>query len=288
MNQPDDVDHDVYQDPPFRAEESSERWDLPQKPDPYRADGGLVDSPTDLAVHSPAPRVLELRGVARTYPGPPPVTALRPTQLTVRAGEHVAIIGPSGSGKSTLLNLLGLLDRPTEGRLLVDGIDTATLNERDRTALRGRRIGFVFQAFHLMPHRTTVENVMLAQLYTDRRRKAERRADSVNALITVGLGHRLTALPSTLSGGERQRVAIARALVNRPALLLADEPTGNLDSQTADIVLDLLEGLVRDGLTLLVITHDPAVAARAQRTVAIRDGYLTDQTALTRSASHAK
>lgn len=234
--------------------------------------------------------VLELRGVARTYPGPPPVFALRPTDLTVRAGEHVAIIGPSGSGKSTLLNLLGLLDRPTAGRLLLDGIDTATLNERDRTALRGRRIGFVFQAFHLMPHRTTVENVMLAQLYTDRGRKSERRAEAVRALARVGLGHRLSALPSTLSGGERQRVAIARALVNRPALLLADEPTGNLDSQTAAKVLDLLAELVADGLTLLVITHDPAVAERAHRTVAIHDGKLTEQQvskALEASASSA-
>lgn len=225
--------------------------------------------------------VLELRGLARTYPGPPPVVALRPADLSVRAGEHLAIIGPSGSGKSTLLNLLGLLDRPTGGRLLLDGIDTATLNERDRTAVRGRRIGFVFQAFHLMPHRTTVENVMLAQLYTDRRRKAERRADAIKVLTKVGLGHRLGALPSTLSGGERQRVAIARALVNRPALLLADEPTGNLDSHTAASVLDLLAELVADGLTLLVITHDPAVAARAPRTVTIRDGELTEQFAAT-------
>ncbi|MEY9855938.1 putative ABC transport system ATP-binding protein [Catenulispora sp. GAS73] len=205
------------------------------------------------------------------------MAALAPTDLTVHAGEHVAIIGPSGSGKSTLLNLLGLLDRPTGGRLFLDGTDTATLNERDRTALRGRRIGFVFQAFHLMPHRSTVENVMLAQLYTDRRRKVERRADAVKALTKVGLGHRMSALPSTLSGGERQRVAIARALVNRPALLLADEPTGNLDSQTATKVLDLLAELVADGLTLLVITHDPTVAERAHRTVAIHDGRLTEQ-----------
>ncbi|MFD0637283.1 ABC transporter ATP-binding protein [Catenulispora yoronensis] len=223
------------------------------------------------------PPLLELRRLARTYPGPPPIAALRPTDLTVRVGEHVAIIGPSGSGKSTLLNLLGLLDRPTGGQLLLDGFDTATLNERDRTALRGRRIGFVFQAFHLMPHRTAVENVMLAQLYTDRRRRAERRADAVSALTIVGLEHRLGALPSILSGGERQRVAIARALVNKPALLLADEPTGNLDSRTAKQVLDLLEELVAGGVTLMVITHDPAVAERAQRTVMIQDGELTEQ-----------
>jgi putative ABC transport system ATP-binding protein len=192
------------------------------------------------------------------------------------AGEHVAIVGPSGSGKSTLLNLCGLLDRPTSGVFRIDGVDTAAMNDRERTALRGRRIGFVFQSFHLMPYRSTIENVMLAQLYVDRRGKSQRRADAVKALIRVGLGHRLQATPATLSGGERQRVAIARALVNNPALLLADEPTGNLDSQTAGAVLDLLDGLVLDGLTLLVITHDPTVAARAGRQVTIRDGRLTE------------
>ncbi|MEY9927706.1 putative ABC transport system ATP-binding protein [Catenulispora sp. GP43] len=224
-----------------------------------------------------SPPVLDLRGVARTYPGPPPVVALRPTTLQVVGGEHVAIIGPSGSGKSTLMNVLGLLDRPTSGEYLLNGIDVARLPERDRTAIRGRRIGFVFQAFHLMPHRTAVENVMLAQLYTDRRSKAERRADAVSALRKVGLGHRLAALPSTLSGGERQRVAIARALVKQPTLLLADEPTGNLDSATAEAVLNLLDELVTGGLTLLVITHDPLVAARACRVLAIHDGLVSEQ-----------
>ncbi|WP_425558554.1 ABC transporter ATP-binding protein [Catenulispora subtropica] len=221
--------------------------------------------------------VLELRGLTRTYHGPPPVQALRSADLTVEEGEYVAIIGPSGSGKSTLLNLLGLLDRPTEGRLFLDGLDTTVLSERDRTALRGRRIGFVFQAFHLLPHRTAVENVMMAQLYTDRRRRNERRDDAVAALQAVELGHRLAALPSTLSGGERQRVAIARALVNKPRLVLADEPTGNLDTVTAAKVLDLLDELVASGLTLMVITHDPTVAARAHRTVTIRDGDLTEE-----------
>lgn len=230
----------------------------------------------DEEAQDPLNPVMRLRGIARTYPGPPPVEALRPVDLTVYAGEHVAIVGPSGSGKSTLMNLIGLLDRPTSGTYMLDGIDTAVLSERDRTALRGRRLGFVFQAFHLLPHRTCVENVMLAQLYNDRRRKAERRLDAIRALLKVGLGHRLEALPSTLSGGERQRVAIARALVNRPSLLLADEPTGNLDSGTAQAVLDLLEGLVAEGLTLLIITHDPQVAARAKRTVHIADGVLTE------------
>ncbi|NUR28998.1 MAG: ABC transporter ATP-binding protein [Catenulispora sp.] len=228
--------------------------------------------------------VLQLRGVSRTYPGPPPVEALRPVDLTVHAGEHVAIVGPSGSGKSTLMNLLGLLDRPTGGTYLLDGIDTSALSEKDRTGLRGRRIGFIFQSFHLMPYRTCVENVMLAQLYTDRRPRARRRGDAVEALQKVGLGHRLNAVPTTLSGGERQRVAIARALVNRPSLLLADEPTGNLDSATAAAVLALLEDLVRDGITLLIITHDPAVAARAKRHVRIADGRLSERSAVVADA----
>nr|WP_307856391.1 ABC transporter ATP-binding protein [Catenulispora pinistramenti] len=214
--------------------------------------------------------------MARTYQGPSPVTALHPVELRIGVGEHVAIIGPSGSGKSTLMNLIGLLDRPTAGTYLMDGVDTSQISERDRTALRGHRIGFVFQAFHLMPHRSCVENVMLAQLYTSRRPKATRRANAIEALVQVGLGHRLEAHPGTLSGGERQRVAIARAIVNRPKLLLADEPTGNLDSSMAHSVLDILDNLIADGLTLLVITHDATVAARARRTVRIADGRLTE------------
>lgn len=218
--------------------------------------------------------VIELRGVARVYPGPPAVTALHPIDLCVLTGEHVAVVGPSGSGKSTLMNLIGMLDRPSAGTYLLDGVDASQMSERERTALRGRRIGFVFQAFHLLPHRTCVENVMLAQLYTDRRPRGERQADAVEALRQVGLGHRLAAEPGTLSGGERQRVAIARAVVNRPTLLLADEPTGNLDSTMAHTVLDVLESLIADGLTLMVITHDPSVAARAGRTIHIADGRL--------------
>jgi putative ABC transport system ATP-binding protein len=217
--------------------------------------------------------VIELSGVARSFPGPPPVHALHPADLTVAGGDYLAVVGPSGSGKSTLLNLIGLLDRPTRGRYALDGIDVAALAERDRTALRGGRIGFVFQAFHLLPHRTATENVMLAQLYQAIPR-ARCRADALDALDQVGLSHRRDALPSTMSGGERQRVAIARALVNRPSLLLCDEPTGNLDSTTATTVLDLLDGLCRAGMTLVVITHDPNVAARAGRVVAIRDGRL--------------
>jgi putative ABC transport system ATP-binding protein len=220
--------------------------------------------------------VIELRGLARTYPGPPPVPALRPADLVIEAGDYVAVTGPSGSGKSTLLHLLGLLDVPTEGSYRLDGLDTSTLSDRDRSALRGRRIGFVFQAFHLLPYRTALENVLLAELYNQTPRGARVQA-AVDALDAVGLGHRLEALPTTLSGGECQRVAIARALVNRPSLLLCDEPTGNLDSRNAATLMELLDQLNSGGLTIVIITHDAAVAGHARRTVAISDGVLTER-----------
>ncbi|MEV0413682.1 ABC transporter ATP-binding protein [Streptomyces sp. NPDC050448] len=219
--------------------------------------------------------VIEFRSVALTYPGPPPVPALLPCDLTVRRGEYVTIVGPSGSGKSTFLNIAGLLDTPTSGTYLLDGIDTTSIKDKERTALRGSRIGFVFQAFHLLAHRSAWENVELAMIY-QRVRRSQRRARAQAALVRVGLAHRLEALPTRLSGGERQRVAIARALVTEPSLLLCDEPTGNLDSATAESVLELLDQLHRDGATIVAITHDPQVAARGQRTVSIRDGLLTD------------
>ena len=222
----------------------------------------------------PAP-VIELRGLARTYPGPPPVPALRPADLVIDEGDYVAVTGPSGSGKSTLLHLLGLLDSPTRGSYLLDGLDTSALGDRDRSALRGSRIGFVFQAFHLLPYRTALENVLLAQLYNQTPR-AGRVPAAVEALDAVRLGHRLDALPTTLSGGECQRVAIARALVNRPSLLLCDEPTGNLDSQNAAALMDLLDQLNAAGFTIVVITHDASVAAHAARTMAISDGVLSE------------
>jgi putative ABC transport system ATP-binding protein len=224
--------------------------------------------------HDRVPPVLELTAVARVYPGPSPVHALRPTDLIVHSGEFVAITGPSGSGKSTLLNLLGLLDRPDAGTLRLDGLDTGRLAERDRTALRGRRIGFVFQAFHLLPYRTTTENVAVAQVYSGVRR-SERERVAREALAVVGLAHRLDALPTTLSGGERQRVAIARALINSPSLILCDEPTGNLDSGTSRTVLDLLDTVNANGATIVMITHDQDVAARARRILRIQDGRLT-------------
>jgi len=220
--------------------------------------------------------VIELRGVARTYPGPPPVPALRPADLVINGADYVAVTGPSGSGKSTLLHVLGLLDAPTAGTYLLDGLDTSALGDRHRSALRGSRIGFVFQAFHLLPYRTALENVLLAELYNQTPR-AQRLDRAVEALRGVGLGHRLDALPTTLSGGECQRVAIARALVNRPSLLLCDEPTGNLDSRNAATVLELLDELNAAGFTIVVITHDANVASHARRAIAISDGMLSER-----------
>ncbi|WP_406421066.1 ABC transporter ATP-binding protein [Streptomyces sp. NBC_00873] len=221
---------------------------------------------------SPA-AVIDFRGVGLTYPGPPPVPALRPAELVIERGEYVTVTGPSGSGKSTFLNIAGLIDAPTSGRYLLDGIDTSGLSDTERAGLRGRRIGFVFQSFHLLPHRSALDNVVLAMVYNGVPRR-ERPGRARDALQRVGLGHRMAALPTRLSGGERQRVAIARALVARPSLLLCDEPTGNLDTATADSVLGLLDDLHKDGMTIVVITHDPSVAARGVRTLAIRDGRL--------------
>ena len=219
--------------------------------------------------------LIRLEQVALTYPGPPPVPALAPTDLTVHPGEYVTVVGRSGSGKSTLLNILGLIDRPTAGSYLFGGVDTATMSQARRTSLRARRIGLVFQAFHLLSHRTAEENVALGLLYRGVPR-GERQQAAREALARVGLGDRTRALPIELSGGERQRVAIARALVGRPALLLCDEPTGNLDSTTAEGVLDLITELHDAGLTVVMITHDRAIAERAQRLVSITDGILTE------------
>ncbi|MFE0774514.1 ABC transporter ATP-binding protein [Streptomyces sp. NPDC058861] len=223
--------------------------------------------------HTPA--VIEFREVSMTYGGPPPVQALQPCDLTITKGEYVVIVGPSGSGKSTLLNIAGLLDTPTEGTYLLDGIDTQKITEAQRAALRSKRIGFVFQSFHLLPHRSAQDNVELAMLYqrVDRRTRRNRAA---TVLDRVGLGHRSHALPTHLSGGERQRVAIARALAAEPSLLLCDEPTGNLDSATTTAILDLLDDLHHEGMTIAVITHDANVAARGERTITIRDGHLTE------------
>jgi len=203
------------------------------------------------------------------------VHALRRIDLQISVGDYLAIMGPSGSGKSTMLNLAGLIDRPTSGSLHLDGIDVSHLTETRRTAIRAHRIGIVFQAFYLLPHRTALENVALAQIYRGVPRR-ERRAAAVRALCLVGLTSRVHALPSTMSGGEQQRVAIARALVNQPSLLLFDEPTGNLDSHMATEVLNVLDRLHAAGFTIVLITHDAAVAQRAQRRLTIQDGILTN------------
>jgi ABC-type lipoprotein export system ATPase subunit len=232
----------------------------------------LVASDTDAAATTP---VVQLRGVTRVFPTEPPVHALRGVDLTVMPGDHLAIVGASGSGKSTLLNVLGLLDRPTRGTYHLDGIDTAGLSDRQRAGVRGRRIGFVFQSFHLLSHRPVEENVMLAELYRGEPRSG-RLDRAVDALERVGLGHRMGFLPTRLSGGERQRVAIARALVGRPSLLLCDEPTGNLDSGNTLSVLALFDQLRDQGLTIVVITHDNDVAAHARRHFRMVDGRLTE------------
>ncbi|CRK60643.1 Methionine ABC transporter ATP-binding protein [Alloactinosynnema sp. L-07] len=218
--------------------------------------------------------VIELRGVARSYSGPPVVEALRPHDLRVAHGEYVAMTGPSGSGKSTWLNVVGLLDRPTSGEYLVNGIPTTSLPDIRRTALRAAHIGFVFQSFHVLPNRTAVENVMLGGLYQGKRR-SDRRATALATLDRVGLSGRADAAGGVLSGGELQRVAVARALVSDPSLLLCDEPTGNLDGESSARIVELLEEVNRDGQTVVVITHDRDLAARARRTIRVRDGMVT-------------
>jgi len=216
--------------------------------------------------------LIQLTDVVRSY-GSPPVTALAGVSLTIEEAEFVAIVGASGSGKSTLLNLIGTLDRPTAGSIRIGGLDTGTLSDAELSALRSRRIGFVFQQFHLRDGVTALENVADGLLYTGTPR-AERRERARTALERVGLSHRLTHLPHQLSGGERQRVAIARAVIGNPPLLLADEPTGNLDSGSGESIVDLLHSLHTLGTSIIVITHDVALAARLPRRVAIRDGVV--------------
>lgn len=219
--------------------------------------------------------LIELRDVTRSFPGPPEVQALKGASLRIDAGEYVSIIGPSGSGKSTMLNILGLLDRPSVGEYRIDGRLTGALSEDERAAVRAHRIGFVFQSFHLLARRTVLDNVLMPMLYSGvPRHEREPRAREV--LDRVGLAHRVGFHPATLSGGERQRVAVARAVVSRPSLVLADEPTGNLDGNTTGGVLDLFDELNADGQTLVVITHDPKVAARADRRIRIADGRLQE------------
>jgi putative ABC transport system ATP-binding protein len=215
--------------------------------------------------------MIELQGIGRTYrrPGGEPVVALRDVSLRIERGDFVAIVGTSGSGKSTLMNVLGLLDRPDSGRYLLDGEDVAGLDVDRQARVRNRRIGFVFQAFHLLPRTTALENVELPLLYSDR---AEIAGLGRRALEQVGLADRIDHKTSELSGGQQQRVAIARALVNEPDLLLADEPTGNLDTKSAAEVLAVFESLNRAGRTIVLVTHDPNVAAHCARVTHIEEG----------------
>ena len=218
--------------------------------------------------------MIRLRGICRTYQvGDQPVRALVEVDEEIRQGEHVAIMGPSGSGKSTLLNIIGCLDRPTAGSYQLGGREVASLDESELTRVRRNEIGFVFQFFHLIPRLTAAENVELPMVFAGVTRR-ERRLRVAKAIAAVGLEARARHLPEQLSGGERQRVAMARATVMRPRLLLADEPTGNLDSKSGQAVLEMLDELNDDGLTLLVVTHDPKVAQRAERILFLVDGRI--------------
>jgi len=214
-------------------------------------------------------KVIELKGVTREYAGHGSVVkALDGASFDIHAGEWVAITGPSGSGKSTLVNLLGCLDRPTSGELKIDGVDVASMSAKELDRFRADKIGFIFQQFHLIPYLSAVENVMLAQYFHSMTDETEAR----EALEKVGLGARVSHLPSELSGGEQQRVCIARALINNPPILLADEPTGNLDAANQKIVANLLGELHRYGHTIVMVTHDPEMAALAQRKIALSHG----------------
>jgi putative ABC transport system ATP-binding protein len=229
--------------------------------------------------------IIRLEGITKEYPmGAETVRALQGVDLEIGANELVAVMGPSGSGKSTLMNILGCLDVPTSGRYWLDGRDVAGLSQSELARVRGRRIGFVFQTFELLPRQTALRNVEMPLTYSG---GPDRRGRAAEALGRVGLADRMSHRPNQMSGGQRQRVAIARALVQRPALLLADEPTGNLDSQTGDEILALFADLHREGQTIVIVTHEPEVAARCHRVVRVRDGRVESDKTRESSANFA-
>ncbi len=236
-----------------------------------RAAGGEGSDPP--AREEPAP-ALELRQVSKLYPGTPPVTALDGVSVQIFHGEMVAVVGPSGSGKSTMLHIMGTLDAPTSGAVLIEGVDTSSLDDDALAAIRGRRVGFVFQRFFLLPGTSALDNVANGLLYTGTLRP-QRREAAAAALERVGLGARALHRPNELSGGEMQRVALARALVHQPAFILADEPTGNLDSAGSKAIIDLLVSLHDEGRTIIVITHNEEISAAIPRRVQMLDGRLT-------------
>ena len=220
--------------------------------------------------------MIELRGIVKKYVlGEETVLALAGVDLFIGRNEYVALIGPSGSGKSTLMNIIGCLDSPSAGQYILNGRDTSSLRDDELAVVRNRELGFIFQSFHLLPRQTALQNVMQPLVYR-RMPPAERRERAAHALEKVGLGDRLDHRPNQLSGGQRQRVAVARALVGEPSLLLADEPTGNLDSRTSLEIMALFDALHSQGQTVVVVTHEPDIAAHCQRTIRVRDGLVVE------------
>ncbi len=246
---------------------------------PHPPDHPSAVATNDNAVDAQVVPVIEVDNVSKSYPGEPPVQALREVNLAIGQGELVGIVGPSGSGKTTLLQLMGTLDRPTGGLVRITGLDVATMADDDVAFLRATRIGFIFQQFFLAEHSSVLDNVADGLLYAGTPLE-QRRQQAIEALELVGLGNRPTARPTQLSGGQRQRVAIARAVVGQPAIVLADEPTGNLDQATGQSILELIDQLHESGSTIVVITHDHTIAERMLRKVEILDGHVVLDTGL--------